>query len=272
MPADRETGVTAGDYLIPYTPSSHERAIVSHFGGRVAFDPAAQKHVARDAVVVCFSNRCGSNFLVSALASARRHRKVGEIFNAPAIVKNSEAAGFSSFQEYVESVAAKSSDDDRPLIVKLGWMQLFLLDKWGYLDAVFPDAHFVHIRREDLLGQAISYVIAHSTKAWTSLAEGGGDVAFDYGLICRQVAGFAEANAYFNRFFALTGRPVTRVVYEDFVTDPAGWIAAFGDKIGLPLAYVPERVRLERQDDPRKAEFRARALEMGRSWAWVDAS
>jgi len=266
----------AGDaYLIPYGSSSHERAIAAHFGGDVGFDPARHVHAAPGAIFVCFSNRSGSNFLAAALASSGRLRPAGEAFNAPVVVERAKAAGHASFQAYVEDLAGRTAAEGRPLLVKLGWMQLFLLDKAGLLDGVFPEPRFVHIRRDDLLGQAVSHAVAQATKAWTSRAAAArepavDEVAFDWARIRRHVAEFAEANAYFDRFFALTGRPVTRVVYESLVADPAGWVAGFGAATGLPLAYVPERVRLERQDDPRKAEFRARALDMARRRAWAD--
>lgn len=259
-----------GPYLIPYGSSSHERAITAHFAGDVAFDPARHGAVAPGTIFVCFSNRCGSNFLAAALASTGRIRPAGEAFNGPVVVERSRAAGHASFQAYVEHLAAAAAADGRTPLLKLGWMQLLFLDKWGYLDTVFPDARFVHIRRNDLLGQAVSHAIAQATRAWTSRAEASGEVAFDWDRIRRHVAEFAEANAYFDRFFALTGRPVARVVYEDLIADPAAWVTRLGAALGLALAYAPERVRLERQDDPRKAAFRAAALAMARSRAWAD--
>jgi GT2 family glycosyltransferase/glycosyltransferase involved in cell wall biosynthesis len=259
---------SAGRFPIDYPPCDHERKIWPHFGGDVLFDPRRRSAPAVKVILLGFSNRSGSSFLGSALASNNRIFNRGESLNAPLVIERSAAAGFASFQAYVESMCLAADEKGKALCVKVGWSQLFLLDKWGYLDGLFSDVHYLHIRRRDLLAQAISFRIAFETKQWSSRRDSmRDDVEFSYEALSRHIQSFARSNRYFEEYFALTGRSYTPVVYEDLIRDPAAWIEAYGAQIGLKLGYNPDRVLREQQSDPRKAEFKRRFLEIARSRA-----
>jgi LPS sulfotransferase NodH len=137
--------------------------------------------------------------------------------------------------------------------IKLAYRQLFFLMWTGLMPRAFGEVRFVHIRRRDVLGQAVSHVIAAQTKVWTSKQEkklSDQDVTFRQAQIVRVIDGIHEANAKFRTFFDVYGIRPVEVIYEDLVQD----LQTQGDRIVREIGYAganatvrPDTITLRKQ-------------------------
>lgn len=124
----------------------------------------------------------------------------------------------------------------------------------------------VWLYRRDLLGQAISRVIASQTGQWIGGARAKGDKRFDYAAILRDARLVRRQNEGWKTFFEEEfAAPVSVVAFEAVRNDPQGQcaaIAAFVDP-GAPaeLRFEPGT---RRQSDGTAGEWAARFREMVR--------
>jgi LPS sulfotransferase NodH len=240
------------------------RQLEEVFGQALACDPAALKPVPPVVVILCFTNRSGSNYLAALLASSGKVRNRGEAL-LPEVLRNwRDELAVASLSAVFNEIIDPSNRGRRikPTCFKAGANQLAALDDLGYLDGLGARVRYLHIRREDRLGQAISFEIAAQTLAWTSLQDPTTDrVHYDRAAIEARLSGIVRADEGFDEIFARRGVTPCRVVYERLMADTVGEVARIGRELGIgDLAPRFDRVSLERQDDPRKAEFRARFL------------
>jgi|JI10StandDraft_1071094.scaffolds.fasta_scaffold270117_3 LPS sulfotransferase NodH len=123
-------------------------------------------------------------------------------------------------------------------------------------------SRFVWLRRRDILGQAISYLVALRSGRWRQVRGAQRpqhQSEFSAGSIERAVATMAADERMWEVAFAVNGIVPLEVWYEDLVADPDPVCRAVCRMMGVEpvepfqLAASP----LERQGDPVKAEWRA---------------
>ena len=132
------------------------------------------------------------------------------------------------------------------------------------LERAFHNPHFVFLRREDLLGQAISLARANLTNKWTSLGTRmPAEPAYDEDEITRAIGQLADYNRWWEYFFATRRVAVLGLTYEAVEADPESSIA----EIVAFLGFDPDRypvhlsgVRSARQRDATTEEWRERYL------------
>ena len=130
-----------------------------------------------------------------------------------------------------------------------------------------PDLRYLHLRRQDLLGQAISFAIATQTGHWVPWGrpDQAREPRYDAGLIARLLDRVVEWEGYWRRCFALTGVTPLELVYEEVAARPQAALAAIRQWLGLPAAPeaapAPERRAAARvQRTQRNEEWRQRFL------------
>jgi LPS sulfotransferase NodH len=196
-------------------------------------------------VFLCFTNRCGSNFLANALGSSGHLNRAGEFFNWDAIVDNCLEEKLTSLPEYVNSLTYREGKNGF-LVSKLSYMHLEILGKAGILDRIIDLSRFVLVERIDKLAQAISYDLAFQTGKWTHnmpTRRSEAELEFSYGWITEIIEAILDQNQRFARFFALNGIIPSVATYERFVEDPTHQVRLLGPYLGLPaLCYVPENI------------------------------
>lgn len=203
--------------------------------------------------VVLATPRSGSTYLCDALTSAGAgapqewfsralvHHYAGrwEMRSPSSTVQLPEVR---SPAEYLHAVASHAAADGI-LAVKLHWHQYQWVQQTFGVDplTVFGEAarpRAVRILREDLVGQAVSSLIADTTHIFyqkkgeepsVSFEYEGTDrsatVAYDFHEILLRVIRFAEDEEHWRRFAADRGLPMLDVTYESLVEDLAGTVA-----------------------------------------------
>jgi trehalose 2-sulfotransferase len=212
-------------------------------------------------VFLCFTNRCGSNFLANALSSSGHMNQAGEFLNGDAIVDNCLQERLTSVSEYF-NLLTNTEGKNGFLVSKLSYTHLEILAKAGVLDSIIDLSWFVMIERVDKLAQAISYDLAFQTGRWThnmASLKSATELDFSYGRIVGIIDAILDQNRSFGRFFALNGIVPSAVLYERFAEEPADHVRLLGRYLGPEgLCYMPENIGLRRQADCMNREWRDR--------------
>jgi LPS sulfotransferase NodH len=210
---------------------------------------------------ICFTNRCGSNYLAQLLAATCRLGEAGEVFNAGTVLEHAFGLPAPSLRAYVAHlpnlvgvcgwVAAKASID-----------QLMMLTEAGILQELLPRSKFILLERRDRLGQAISRCIAGQNAQWTTEHPSrlpDSDLVYSRAAIDAELGRIELATYGFYSFFAGNQLSPLHLLYEDLVADPDGVVARTGDFLGIPdMRIDPARVRLRRQANAINESWRAR--------------
>ncbi len=129
------------------------------------------------------------------------------------------------------------------------------------LIAALPNVRVVHLRRADVLRQAISFAIARQTGVWIDGQVATSDTAiYDRGLIADCLEEIAVQNALWTSLFKECGIQPLEITYEDAVQDIGtviNSIARFAGVIG-PDQNLCVRTQTKRQSQP------------GRTNEWVE--
>lgn len=242
-----------------YEPSEHERQIATMFkyvdtGHR---PPFRSSHT----VIICFTNRSGSNYLAEAIASTGSVNVAHEYLNHPLVERRAEAQGFTSLNEYLQGLAEQVSEG-MAFAFKVGLTQLYFIAELGFLDNLLPNPRFVLIEREDVLAQAISWTIASQTGQWRrKKKEKLKEPEYDFRAIDAQIDSILRANAAFKAFLARNGQDYFRVGYEELCSHPHQVVEAVSSALGFQnTVFNPSRIAVQPQATDLNSKWRERYL------------
>lgn len=240
------------------TPSPHRDALEHAFGPLRPERGWVPPDV--DFLFLCFTNRCGSNYLAHLLATTGAFNEAGEFFNAPTVLEHAAARFLRSLPAYVSALPDLVACEHR-IAAKASSDQLIMLADTGVLAALGSRAHYLLLERQDRLGQAISRVIAAQNGRWTT--DHASDVPdnalrYDRAAIDEELAKIARANAEFYLFFAANGIAPLHTTYEAVMADPSPLMGRLATALGLPkLTAHPENIRIRQQANATNAAWRA---------------
>ena len=249
--------------FIPQHPTSiHDveiaKALVIPEAAELSPDAAADVDLS---LFICFSNRCGSNYLAELLEATGELPPATEGFNHPTVTSAAKQHQLTSFADYCKHFATHAAKKRR-FACKVSAAQLFTLAQLGYLGTIFPRPHFIHIQRYDVIAQAISFLLAKSTRAFASyhapqVAES--DVAFDGDKLTIMIGNFDRSNATLRDFLLMNRLEHLPVLYEHLAAHPHVVLKHIFDWIGLDEPVLRRtRLRHERQVSSVKDEWYAR--------------
>ncbi|TVP82132.1 Stf0 family sulfotransferase [Thioalkalivibrio sp.] len=127
------------------------------------------------------------------------------------------------------------------------------------LENEFKGANFVQITRDDLLGQAISFVIASQTGAWIHDHQPCSEPQYSFPAIQRAIGAIISERGHWDRFFALTGINPLRITYENLTQQRDATMDLVCQRLGIEwTATEAAQLRVQRTD--RSIEWRERFL------------
>ncbi|GLR68883.1 hypothetical protein GCM10010909_35650 [Acidocella aquatica] len=242
--------------------ASYHRAAVEAAFGPLRPDPDARMPPGKF-LFLCFTNRCGSNYLAHLLATTGAFNEAGEFFNAETVLEHSRPRGLRSLGAYFATLY-HLLPHERHIAAKAGVDQLAMLADAGILDALGPRAQFVLMERQDRLGQAVSRVIAMQTGRFTTAQAANvpdDDLVYSRAAIAGELEKIALANALFYAFFAANGIAPVHTTYEDVLGAPAPVMARIAAAMGDDaLMARPEQVQISRQANAVNQQWRLRYL------------
>jgi LPS sulfotransferase NodH len=303
FPLDLQSGETCGCARRPREGDLPERGPKRHtvlarvagtdvrLGGSPKEIACSSVHPIQMSYIVCASVRSGSTLLCELLRLTGRAGRPSEYFlpnesgwpsgiAVPESRRNQKPAP----SEYLQLVLTAGGSRNGVFGMKI--METFFddvvrrlrgapgyeeLEPSALLAHVFPNLHYVWIRRKDRVRQAVSWAISWQTRVMHEW-EGGRsspvvpleDVRFDFGQIKNYVQQIDESDACWFAYFAAAGVEPLTVFYEDLVEDAETEIQRVLDYLGIRGAtlFAAGDLKLRRQSTSLNDEWVARYLEM----------
>lgn len=240
----------------------HERKIRAAFGAHAGC-AGAERVFDHPLVLLAFSNRSGSNLLAHHLRSSTGFAGFHELLNHESVLNHAREWGVSGLGPYLTRVSDEYGGAGRNFGFKASWDQILMLLRLE-VPRLYDGVRIVHITRQDVIGQAVSYLIAHQTRRWTSQQLGDPDtqIAYDGAEIARLVAETQRSEAAIATLAAAFDIPRLSVTYEGLLARPGALLTRIGEFSGTdigPLKLPPPRIR--KQADAVNAAFRQRFAE-----------
>ena len=199
---------------------------------------------------ICTEPRSGSNLLCRILESTGQLGRGREYFAAPTVRARGHVDYPDDPEAQLSAFLPLSTTPNGVYAIKL-FSRHFDQVRHTRWAARLPGLHFVHLEQHDLLGQAISYVRAHQTNAWTSEHKRG-EATYDAAAIDERLVLLVRAKARWRYWFESNGLTVLRVYYEDVVTFPQAVTEQVGRLLGLEETPIVDpalvNVRIQRDD------------------------
>lgn len=172
--------------------------------------------------MICSSPRCGSTLLGSLLQQSNQMGVPHEYFNVLSVTKiTGERWGMVppvSTQDYLNQVYRNRTTSNGIFGLKAHFVQLGpLVSKPTVKRLLSSTKCFIHITRDDILAQAVSYVLAHQTRNWSSLQKAKATAEYDAELINTAIENILHQNVQWQKFFILNNIKPLHVRYEDLL-------------------------------------------------------
>ena len=245
----------------------HAVKIAEFFGGIERVNrqlPIPPEVRATRKLFICFTNRCGSNYLAEILASTGNFNLAGEVFNFDTVISHCKGHGHASLDAYVVALI-KSTSKNGNFAAKVSVAQLMFLNNAGILPTIFEGAHYLLLERADKLAQAISFHIAWQTRQWTSYMKSEVDhtkISFDGETISSMLEGIAQQYRLFDLFFSVHGIIPALMSYENLVERPLASTQMALDGLGFGRqVFNLSNVRTEKQRNEVSARFKREYLD-----------
>lgn len=254
-----KTQQTAGD-IFGYFTGIHQQRIKKFFKDRHRFE-GGEKISDRPLVLMAFTNRCGSNLTASYLREANVVRGLGEYLNYDMVIRHARNRNFTAFPDYVGWLHARKTRKGGVFGTKASGDQISLILRWG-IDRMFSGLRIIHVVREDVVAQAVSYSIASQTQRWTSNQRGlDVEPVFDPEDIFKRMQAIMRTNEKIQLIAEIAGIPRLIVSYGDIVRQPKSEIERICTFLEVPApASADITPQIERQSTGLNAEFRASFL------------
>ena len=223
--------------------------------------------------LLCGTPRTGSSLLCGLLASTGVAGRPESYFREPdeqawARRLGVPAAGDGSFdyRSFVSAARRAGSTPNGVFGARVMWGTMHRLagglgaapggrDLDVLVDAFGP-LRLVHVRREDVVGQAVSWVRAEQTGYWQEGDRPSGQPHFDPDHIDELVRTIRDHDAAWSTWFTRQGVEPHPMTYEDVTRDPRAAVQGILDHLGLELpADWRPAARQRRQADAINADW-----------------
>lgn len=211
--------------------------------------------------VLCTTPRSGSNFLCDLLAKTGVLGNPLEYFNAPGRRLVDTPDYPDQPKKQIDIVLTRGLTPNGIFGLKVFPAHIDALKDFHWIEAL-PPLTFIYLRRTDVLGQAISAVIANQTRRWRSTMPIIGGSSYNSAEISRMLSNIVQWDARWRLYFALQGMSPLELVYEDVWRDPGSAVSGIAKAVGVSLAagQVPLESSLTIQRDSTNETWRARYL------------
>jgi LPS sulfotransferase NodH len=216
---------------------------------------------ARRGYALCTTQRSGSNYLCQLLSSTNLLGRPLDYFNGAGRREKGWEGYPDDVEAQIDMILDNGSTSNGVYGSKVFAGVLDALESIDWL-ARLPQLRLIYLRREDLLAQAISLVIAEQTGAWRSTAAPRDEPTYNARAIARAMAGIARDDARWRLYFASKDTRPLEITYEQLSAGPQTTIDAVASFMGVtpPLIIDPSQVEVAVQRDELNRAWRGRFL------------
>lgn len=229
-----------------------------------------------DSYLICATPRSGSTLLCGLLESSGVAGRPASYFNRVTVVEYAEAWGLPRPADgriddaFVRRARVAGSTPNGvfggrvmaetlpELIGGLRGVAGSAATDLELLRAQFDRIRFVHLRRVDVVAQAVSWARSLQTHYWhpgEAVVPGGRDPSYDQSLIARLVVTIERAEQMWREWFAAQAIAPGEVTYEDLAADPRGAAHRVLGQLGLDVPPARLIVAHRRQADAVNADW-----------------
>ncbi|MBF9033141.1 hypothetical protein HKCCE2091_02735 [Rhodobacterales bacterium HKCCE2091] len=183
----------------------------------------------RVSVLIASTPRCGSHMVGHAMTATGLLGRPFEYLNPANLAEWRRRLGTEGAQDSLAALVARRTTANGVFSIKAHQSHGESIGGADQLLAALPNLHVVHLRRADVLRQAVSYAVARQTGVWIAGQEAVADDArYDRDAIAACLDDIAIQNARWSAVFAKLGiRPLT-LVYEDAAADLSATVTRIG--------------------------------------------
>lgn len=217
------------------------------------FNPDVTGNIPNRGYVIAYVPRAGTTLLSSILTGLTVSRKAlvgypGEIFNLGAIPDRARHYGCRSLNDYARWALWESTDESGLFGLKGDLFQLLPFLLTPAFAALTPVTKFIYITRENVLLQAISFVIGQKLGRWTSHDRLAGEFSADFEEILSNVRLMTRMMGDWESVFSLSGIQPLRLSYEQIDENYENCIRMITKylDVALPSGPIDLEVDLER--------------------------
>jgi LPS sulfotransferase NodH len=232
--------------------------------------------------LICGTPRTGSTLLCSLLASTGVLGQPASFFREPDEAEWAATFGLASaggrvldYRAFVRAAREAGASENGVFGGRVMWGSLDRLlaglgrapgqTDLAVLEAAFGPLAFVHLRREDIVGQAVSWSRAEQTGYWQQDDVAVGEPRQDLAQMRRLLATIQEHNAAWEAWFGAQGVAPLVVTYEQLVADRRQVIQRIAAAVGvaLPEDWSPDSPHRKQADDVNRAWVEALRAAIG---------
>jgi hypothetical protein len=246
---------------ISYANLDYSRNLLEYFGeDGIRSKRPFNKIEFSNIILLCFTNRSGSNAISEDISYSFEFRFPGEVLNSDVIIKQSKLNKFTTYEEYLHFTFKKFSG--KKLLLKISIDQLIFLHKYKFLVNFFISPNYVFVSRNDLLSQAVSYFIASNTLEWSAVHKTIGPTPdFDLEKIVGLTQHFSFENSKFKAFFCLLNIKPFLISYEAYLKNRGLIIKRLSNFLRLePSEKESPKKKYLKQGTKVKIEYRIQVL------------
>ena len=212
-------------------------------------------------ILIASTPRCGSHMVGHAMSHTGLLGVPFEYLNPVNLSEWQKRLGVSGPEATLREISKRRTSGNGVFGLKAHFSHCDILGGPEKLLATFPDLFVVHLRRADVLRQAVSYAIARQTGVWIAGQEGVLDrTVFDEGMIRDCLNDIAVQNARWVSAFERAGVVPLNLYYEEVERDIGSAVTATARHAGVIAAdrSITVKPSTKRQSDT------------GRTDAWVE--
>jgi LPS sulfotransferase NodH len=216
-------------------------------------------------LIIASTPRCGSHMLGHALHATGCFGFPLEYAQPGNLMRWRKRLGTKGLEETLHGIRRLRTSPNGVFGIKIHYGHLREFGGFARVKALFPDAYYVLLTREDALKQAVSYEIASQTGVWISGQKTETKPRYDFERIDRRLRQTVRDNAAWRYVLAANGCRVLQMNYGAAASDLPGAVLEVARFMGVevPPGKIPTRSATQRQESPLNAEWAKRYLEEG---------
>ncbi len=219
--------------------------------------------------LLCGTPRTGSTLLCDLLASTGVAGRPESYFREPDVGSWASRFGvptpgseFFDYRGFVAGAVRAGATPNGVFAARIMWGTMHLLVDGlrhsprgpsrdiDVLTEAFGPLWLIHLRREDVVGQAVSWARAEQTGYWQRGDEPRADPRLDLDQINSLVRTIHEHNTAWSTWFSAQGVQPHAVAYEDLIAAPGRTVHVILDRLGVkaPRGWRPESAHRRQAD------------------------